>query len=578
MQGVAPQADSNRTAVQQQHLFAGEPVPADPDIAPELERVADFARDRILGLVKNTVHLRALGAAVRHAVALMALKTAPIRGFATIVRPDGGLRLEPVRSGLFIELSPRYLAAAAGVAIGTARDALDLLAPAIGELRVAPLAASLLGVDLRTRRAGRLWGTHRIFAPEFVVGIRRAARILQIEGILPSRPVGFSPRPVEELRAAGFVSMPTGKVRGSGIENLRCPFHTDERPSMSAFRNAHGQSGGAVCHACFGADGKPMTAFWARASDGTRWMRPSVRSEPEAPASSPPAPPHRPSIRSPQISGVPTPEPQTPRWLPAAIGPSLRSRPRPLEVYSLDGPEYGEAIRDPAYILGALSGSGLRPSYASGDPLHALRWAERNGPAAERAAWAASMSWAKQEIETREALADRLLSVSVMRATRHDHRRLPGGPAGRDRMRRAVPTRVEAVEQEWILVDIDDLDPALAPAEGWPRLVRAVRAALAGDAMLSGRIGVVRTSPTGLQVWVGLAKRYAAAEFHAHAAIKAWYRRVATAILVAIRAAGLSGGHVDRSAFAPGRYGRRPGWRLLENGVPFRARLIYATE
>ena len=41
-----------------------------------------------------------------------------------------------------------------------------------------------------------------------------------------------------------------------------------------------------------------------------------------------------------------------------------------------------------------------------------------------------------------------------------------------------------------------------------------------------------------------------------------------------LRSCGCEGGHVDYSAFAAGRFGRRPGWRLLSDGYPFRSTLV----
>jgi hypothetical protein len=191
----------------------------------------------------------------------------------------------------------------------------------------------------------------------------------------------------------------------------------------------------------------------------------------------------------------------------------------------------------------------------AGGVLQALQYAEQasSTPAAHDRAHEAAMFGAG--LPSRAVLPDRLLSVSTMG-------RAQGGGWSTPMVPRC---------QQWVLVDVDDVQlPEQAHALG-PALAAAVRA----DAEASGRCAVVRTGPTGLQVWVELAHaRHSAATWHQLPEVRAWHAALGERLLAVAQAHGAQGGHADASACAAGRFGRRPGWRLVD-GAPYRAHLLH---
>jgi hypothetical protein len=254
------------------------------------------------------------------------------------------------------------------------------------------------------------------------------------------------------------------------------------------------------------------------------------------------------------------------------VGGFLRDRPRAVVGLSSGVSISGETFEEVAgnregYLYADRGAEGMRRRW-SPDLLRALCYSDRAGPVAESTAWVASSRASSLGVDPRAFLPDRYLSVSPMRATRFALRPLRRSPTGS----LAHPTRFEAGRQEWILFDLDDLDPAL----GWDPapFCAAVRRRAEADDRLSGRLAVVRTSHGGLQVWTQLARPEPSSRlWWTREGVREWYAQIAESILADARRSGRSGGYVDHSAAAAGRYGRRPGWRLLDGFEPFRVRV-----
>lgn len=95
---------------------------------------------------------------------------------------------------------------------------------------------------------------------------------------------------------------------------------------------------------------------------------------------------------------------------------------------------------------------------------------------------------------------------------------------------------------------------------------------------LTGRLYIVRTGPTGVQVGVELREtRWDTHGLYHCADFKSACARLGDAVLQELRAVGCSGGEVDQKVWRPKSLGRRCGWRLAKDGSLFRSRLIYAT-
>lgn len=143
----------------------------------------------------------------------------------------------------------------------------------------------------------------------------------------------------------------------------------------------------------------------------------------------------------------------------------------------------------------------------------------------------------------------------------------------------AYATRFEPVAVRWVGVDLDDL-----------RGLRSADLKAAADAIerwcesrveLTGRMAMVRTSRSGVQVVVELAatrwkpKEQGGRPYDA-LGLTDLHNRLDAVCLEAVRAAGAHDGHADRSIRALGRYVRLPGPRVKDGEVEY-ATLVYAS-
>lgn len=181
-----------------------------------------------------------------------------------------------------------------------------------------------------------------------------------------------------------------------------------------------------------------------------------------------------------------------------------------------------------------------------------------------------------------------ILSVSAMRPSGWREVKTTSGDGA------SVPTGWEPSAQQWVFFDLDDVDglggvdgdgDALeVDAYGRDELKSSV-ATRAATAMirvvrrsveLSGVCMVLRSGPCGLHIWAELREvRENPRGWFANAATRDWYARIGARLLDAARKAGASGGSVDMSSCAAGRFARRPGWRIRsDSGAPFRSHII----
>lgn len=220
------------------------------------------------------------------------------------------------------------------------------------------------------------------------------------------------------------------------------------------------------------------------------------------------------------------------------------------------------------HVSGIL-GTAFKRRWATGEIPEILAWADCAGPAAEREIAEAGALVARGLADPASVAPGRLVSVGSMRPVEVDLRPVPRGPSD---LAIVVPRAFAPGAQRWVLVDLDDLDAEVS----WGREAALRRAGeIAGrDPRLSGRVALVETSWTGVQAWFELGAPVEARAFWRERWARAWHADLGAATLAAVHASGRSGGFPDPSAGAPGRYGRRPGWRLVDGFVPFRVRLI----
>ncbi len=492
-----------------------------------LEPSAEALADRLLGLAIRTLTVKA-GLGVRRTIESLAALALT----------------SPQRHEALAEVSVGYIAQGAEIGLHSARAGLGMVLDLVGHATLSAEKAREAGFAIRDVKANRWRGPLRLLTSEALSALRRASAWLRENDLAVGDPVGrWRALPEEDLAERSFVPLAGEARRGWAL----CPLHGEAKPSLRLFdlAGSRGSRGAGFCHGC------QRRVAWTRSETGevfVREARGESRAEREAPSMGSTLP--FTSLRQ-RARGFVEQRPRSIVPLPCGA--------------SLDAATYEQISgRAEGYVTGERGAEGMRRRWGLG-VLRSLCWSERSGPVAARAAWLASCKAASLDLDHRAFLPDRYLSVSPLRATRFALRPLRALRRGS----LAVPQRFEPGAQEWVLADLDDLDEAL----GWDAeefVERAARRASA-DPRLSGRLAVVRTSHGGLQVWTQLrAPEPSSRSWWRESSTQEWYARLAEGLLADARASGRSGGFVDYSAAAPGRYGRKPGWRLLDGIEPFR--------
>jgi hypothetical protein len=414
----------------------------------------------------------------------------------------------------YVESCPSYVATVEGCSRWAASLAWRLAQRVVGWLEASTAQARALGAPVRRVRWGTRYGRHLVLHAWQLSALRAAAGV----------PAG----------AAGELLVDAGEALarlrgGARTATVCCPLHGDRTPSLVLWA-----SGGAQCMACQQQDGTAPRWAWLPAGEQVRLL-PASRTSTASSC-------HQ-HNKSPQgAARVPSAQPGEP-----VGGHVARGQVRSGHTSAL--------LRAHVGTSGRVATWRTPGSRVAGGVLQALQHAEQvsSTPAAQHRANEAATFGAG--LPARAVLPDRLLSVSTMG-------RAQGGGWATPMVPRC---------QQWVLVDVDDVQlPEHTHALG-PALAAAVQV----DGEASGRCAVVRTGPTGLQVWVELAHaRHSAATWHQVPAVRSWHAALGERLLAVAHAHGAQGGHADASACAAGRFGRRPGWRLVD-GTPYRAHLLH---
>lgn len=306
------------------------------------------------------------------------------------------------------------------------------------------------------------------------------------------------------------------EARGARTTAICCPAHQDASPSLVLWHN-----GGAQC----------MTCGW-RAAWEARGHQLLLRASRG----------HRsPAYDAHQHAASTTKTPPVDREGPVGGMVATRSRAARYVGAVLEAWRDGDRWRQ----------TRSAGQFLTGDVPQVLLQAERRsaGPAATEHALAAAVCGAG--LPARAVLPDRLLAVSCM---------------GRRSWREPWEARV----QRWMLLDLDDVQQL---PHSCTRLGEQLVALAVQDPEVCEAVAV-RTSPTGVQVWVKLEKpRHSPVTWCRLPSVRRWHADLGQRLLHAAHEAGASGGLADPSACAAGRFGRRPGWRLV-NGRAYRSHLL----
>lgn len=417
---------------------------------------------------------------------------------------------------LYFESCPAYLATVEGMTRWAARVGWAAAAQVLGWQEVPPAQARAAGAQLRQLpRGARRGGRHLLLDPWQVEALQLAAG-----------PVG----PLAgQQPAALLLPLPSSVQRLQGSTGLRtvaicCPAHHDTDPSLVLWAN-----GGAQCMSC------GWRAAW-RAQADRLLLYPSTGCS---------RPRHNAHHHGIAITKDPTQHEAQPA---GTLGGYVATR-------STAAQHAGSTLaawqqEDGSWATARSAGHRL-----AGCPLQALAVAEARaaGPAATAHAQEAAAYGAG--LPSRALLPDRLISVSCVRRAGAGWR-APWQP----------------VLQRWMLVDLDDVQDLDSCG---PQLGAELAQVAQADPEVGAGVAVVRTGPTGLQVWLQLAQpRHSPAAWCAQPVVREWHAQIGARLLAVAQRLGASGGHSDPSACAAGRWARRPGWRIVD-GEAVRATLVH---
>jgi len=452
---------------------------------------------------------------------LARLQTAAGRGAAALLHCWGSAHrfaAQPLAGGLYVESCPAYVATVDGVTRWAAARGWEAVRALAGWAELSAAAARQLGAQLRSLPAGsRRGGRHLLIAPWVAAALSSAA------GGPRSRPapapvVLTAPRAVQRLQ----------RPEGPRALAVCCPAHRDRSPSLVLWR-----SGGALCMSC------GWRAAWK--IDGSRLLlfescRPQLAENVDL------------------VCAGTTKDP-----------PQQRQPSRRPGAQLLDGPVGGmiatrtAAARHVGASLGAWSDSAGRWRLArtpghrlAGDPVSALRVAESRSAGDAESGRAHDAAYMRGDLPGRAVLPDRLMSVSCM-------------------TRRSWVEPWRAVCQRWVLIDLDDVESLddCADTLGDELLREAF-----SDPEIAGSGAVVRTGPTGLQIWLKLRHaRHTPGVWTRRVDVQSWHARLGAQLLGVARRLGARAGHADPAVCDAGRFGRRPGWRIVDGGL-YRSHLL----
>ncbi len=131
---------------------------------------------------------------------------------------------------------------------------------------------------------------------------------------------------------------------------------------------------------------------------------------------------------------------------------------------------------------------------------------------------------------------------------------------------------------QWVAFDLDKFSDSEATPATLQAAGERIQYMLEENPLFTGRIGIVRTSHLGIQVFAELSE--ARADLHAfydHPDVQALLSQLGQMMLEEMHEAGFSGGHLDPTSHQPGRFFRRPGPRIDKRGMLYISRLVYRT-
>jgi hypothetical protein len=371
------------------------------------------------------------------------------------------------------------------------------------------------------------------------------------------------------------LTLPDGRgERSNRWEQVRCPNpgHADHHASAGVRWNPDGQTGGFHCFVCRRTDGPALTGI-ARRSNGEIHVLLVDATDETAPHGG-----ARDSVGSTRNATFNTQGPGRASVAPPPARHDLRARTWSVRLGSSQAP-----VKSGAYRRGERYGSAidagiyvrmLRGNARTDEPKRR----ERVERAAEAYATASAAAEAKGEhLDPRGWVPDELYTLDRVRVCEWEARSYyvpnPVPTPGKKYVERIlfVPRAWVAVERADVMFDFDDLHGMTDEVQRRART--AVERVIALHPDLSGAYAGLVTSWTGAQVLVEVRTPFPVGWLGTADGLR-WYYALASALLVALRGAGATGGTIDPTATDNTRRGRLPSCRLTKQGEPFAATLF----
>lgn len=454
-------------------------------------------------------------------------------------------QIQEVKSGYwYLELCPTYLSSIPSVTRWAAGNAWKKLKKDLGWIEVSLSDAASMGAKIRKLSFGQKWGRHILLTTKNKRFLLEVARRFRHDGFFErfsgSRSaskvfVGTVATPTRLRVSQGHIGQRTAAVK---CPNTKAHKHADKSPSLILWRTGNEHKSGAKCFTC------EETYAVEFIGNKTKLFTP-----------------HKTKLAGTQTT-VTTKKPRNQHnnnLLATGSNPigGLVSKAKATNSY-LSAKLFSYITDNTGYTTRSI-GHKLR-----NEPIQILKWSEARSKGAKSTDIALTIQrlYSKDVSQgQKHILPTSLCSVSQMRPT--EWKEASFG---------IRPSKWGAFRQSWVLFDLDGivgLETDLSP------MINSIESIIRSNSECSGRCAIVQTGPSGIQVWVELREdRFNPNAWFADKGVRGWYSCLGAKLLNSFHEIGCVGGKVDMACFAAGRFGRRPGWRLLPTGNVFRSRLV----
>eukprot|EP00189_Rhodosorus_marinus_P007762 CAMPEP_0184753292 /NCGR_PEP_ID=MMETSP0315-20130426/44026_1 /TAXON_ID=101924 /ORGANISM="Rhodosorus marinus, Strain UTEX LB 2760" /LENGTH=429 /DNA_ID=CAMNT_0027232663 /DNA_START=714 /DNA_END=2000 /DNA_ORIENTATION=- len=423
------------------------------------------------------------------------------------------------------------------------------LKESIGWSEYTTTQARMLGLPLRPLRGYERYGRHVVCDPTAIEALSRIAGDLNVANPGPPESYGTPDHKIDLPR------LPTaGNTRSIAARcpNVEAHRNGDRHPSLILWMNADGRTGGGQCQVCCGSDGKPTRySVWFSGNSALLYER-------------------REKVHATKryVLDIAMKPKEKGGRNPVGEEKVLEQDASPVGGYVMGADKLEEPMAEGQHVCALLKNlyraDGSRTKFRtighlnSKDPIEILQIADSLSRSDKTLTQAKMCGWmTKQAINSGEECEDllytKMLSTSGMVVSTWKQ---TNGKSGQPLF---LPNGWQPLAQRWILFDLDDLQMLCEAVVN--SACNEVDAVVQSDVNLSGRVAVVQTGPNGLQVWCELREvREKPRKWVAEHSTREWYKGLGQKILKSARSAGARGGSVDLACYAPGRFGRRPGW------------------